>query len=142
MNGHGNARAIATIQSILANGGVNGTRLLSERGRLKVLEEQSDGVDLVLGVPLRWGMGYCLNPPVPVSQLDAIPALGRNVAFWAGNGGSMSYVDLDARMAFGFTPNRWITGPHEQQRSLRILSAVYACLTETASGELGETTAS
>ncbi|HEY6927392.1 MAG TPA: serine hydrolase domain-containing protein [Steroidobacteraceae bacterium] len=129
MNGHGNARAIAMIQSILANGGVKGTRLLSEQGRLRVLAEQANGVDLVLGVPLRWGMGYCLNLPVPRGQLDPSRALGRNVAFWAGNGGSMSYVDLDARMAFGFTPNRWITGPHEQQRSLRILSAAYACLT-------------
>jgi len=56
----------------------------------------------------------------------------RNVAFWTGNGGSMSYVDLDARMAFAFAPNRWITGPHEQQRSLNILSATYACLAKLA----------
>jgi len=132
MNGHGNARAIATVQSILANGGVKGTRLLSEQGRCKVLEEQANGVDLVLGVPLRWGLGYCLNAPVPTNQLHPKRALGRNQAFWAGNGGSMSYVDLDARMAFGFAPNRWITGPHEQQRSLNILSATYACLAKLA----------
>jgi CubicO group peptidase (beta-lactamase class C family) len=132
MNGHGNARAIATVQSILANGGVKGARLLSERGRHKVLEEQANGVDLVLGAPLRWGLGYCLNRPVRTNQLHPNGALGRNVAFWAGNGGSMSYVDLDARMAFAFAPNRWITGPHEQQRSLSILSATYACLAKLA----------
>ena len=44
----------------------------------------------------------------------------------------MSYVDLDARMACAFAPNRWITGPHEQQRSLNILSATYACLAKLA----------
>ena len=102
MNGHGNARAIATVQSILANGGVKGTRLLSEQGRCKVLEEQANSVDLVLGVPLRWGLGYCLNAPVPTNQLHLKRALGRNQAFWAGNGGSMSYVDLDARMMGDF----------------------------------------
>jgi CubicO group peptidase (beta-lactamase class C family) len=132
MHGHGNARAIATVQSILANGGVQGIRLLSEQGRCKVLEEQANGVDLVLGVPLRWGVGYCLNVPVPTNQLHRQRALGSNVAFWAGNGGSMAYVDLDARMAFGFAPNRWITGPHEQQRSLNILRAAYACLAKLA----------
>jgi hypothetical protein len=50
------------------------------------------------------------------------------VAWWAGNGGSMSYVDLDARMAIGFTPNRWISGPHEQTRSRAIVQAAYASL--------------
>lgn len=38
-------------------------------------------------------------------------------------GGSMSYVDLDARMAFGYAPNRWITGSHEQDRSMNVLKA-------------------
>ena len=31
-----------------------------------------------------------------------------------GNGGSLAFIDLDARMAIGFVPNRWITGPYEQ----------------------------
>jgi hypothetical protein len=54
--------------------------------------------------------------------------LGRRVAHWGGGGGSMSYVDLDARMSFDFTPNRWITGPYEQARSVNVLKAVYRCL--------------
>jgi CubicO group peptidase (beta-lactamase class C family) len=37
VNGHGNARGIATVQSILAAGGVGGTRVLSEAGRQRVL---------------------------------------------------------------------------------------------------------
>jgi hypothetical protein len=38
-------------------------------------------------------------------------------AYWAGNGGSLSYVDLDARMSVGFAPNRWVRGEHENDRS-------------------------
>lgn len=133
LNGHGNAHAIATIQSALANGSVKGKKFLSEKGRLRVLEKQSDGVDLVLSVPLHWGMGYCLNSPVAPDWVGAESAgkIGRRVAWWAGNGGSMSFVDLDARLAFGYVANRWITGPHEQDRSLHVLKAVYGCLART-----------
>jgi hypothetical protein len=57
MNGHGNAHGIAAAQSVLANGGAYGKKLLSDAGREQVLRTQADGVDLVLGIPLRWGHG-------------------------------------------------------------------------------------
>jgi CubicO group peptidase (beta-lactamase class C family) len=123
MNGHGNARGIATLQSVLANGGAGGVQLMSDAGRHRVLEQQAEGMDLVLEIPLRWGMGYCLDPEIVPS------ASGSRVAWWAGNGGSMSFVDLDHRMSFGYVPNRYITGAHEMDRSLRLLSEVYAALT-------------
>jgi CubicO group peptidase (beta-lactamase class C family) len=120
-NGHGNARGIATVQSILAAGGVGGVRLLSEAGRERVLQVQSAGTDLVMGIPIHWGLGYCLDPLVAA-------AAGSRTAFWGGNGGSMSYVDLDRRMSFGYAQNRWIRGAHELDRSRRILDAVYVSL--------------
>ena len=107
LNGHGNARAIATLQSVLACGEANGVKMMSNPARERVLEQQSDGPDLVLGVPCRWGLGYALDTSLPGVAADA------RVAWWAGNGGSMfGIVDLDARMAIGFTPNRWMSGPH------------------------------
>jgi hypothetical protein len=51
LNGHGNARGIATAQSVLAGG----VRLTSDAGRERVLDQQNAGVDLVLDMPLRWG---------------------------------------------------------------------------------------
>jgi hypothetical protein len=74
---------------------------MSEAGRERVLQAQSDGVDLVLGMPVTWGLGYALR--TPGSGFD----FGPRVAYWAGNGGSNSFVDLDARMSFGYVPNRW-----------------------------------
>jgi len=123
MNGHGNARGIATLQSVLACGEANGVKVLSDAGRERVLEQQSDGPDLVLGVPCRWGLGYSLEKSI----FPGVPADAR-VAWWGGNGGSMAFVDLDARMAIGFTPNRWISGPHEQTRSRRLIAAAYESL--------------
>jgi CubicO group peptidase (beta-lactamase class C family) len=121
-NGHGNARGIAAAQSVLACGGAYGVRLMSDGGRERALETQSDGIDLIMGVPIRWGIGYCLASPA--SGLD----FGPRIAYWGGNGGSMAFVDLDARMSFGYTPNRWIRGAHELDRSRNLLEALYATL--------------
>jgi CubicO group peptidase (beta-lactamase class C family) len=137
LNGHGNAYAIAALQSLVANGGTKGKTVLSDKGRLRVLEPQTTGVDLVLGIPMVWGMGYCLIPWITPADVAAAPPkvaerLGKRVGHWGGGGGSMSYVDLDARLSFGYTPNRWITGPHEHDRSMNVLRAVYGCLARQA----------
>lgn len=123
MNGHGNARGLATLQSTLASGGAKGVRLMSDAGRKRALEQQSDGTDLVIGVPCRWAMGYSLE----LMLFPGVPA-GARVGWWGGNGGSLSFVDLDARMAIGFVPNRWISGPYEQFRSGNIVRAAYQSL--------------
>ena len=61
LNGHANARSVARIIKALALGGVvNGTRLLSPDTIELIFDEQSHGTDLVLGVPLRFGIGYAL----------------------------------------------------------------------------------
>jgi CubicO group peptidase (beta-lactamase class C family) len=121
-NGHGNARAVATIHSTLVADVVNGVRLLSEPGRLRVLEQQAEGVDLVMDIPVRWGMGFALHSPLFNN------AIGHRVAYWGGNGGSLGFVDFDVRMAVSYVMNRWIEGPYEQIRNQRILKAAYASI--------------
>jgi hypothetical protein len=121
-NGHGNARSVAAVHSALACGGAHGVRLLSEAGRLKALEPQADGVDLLLGIPIRWGLTFAVESPLFQNRL------GHCVAYWGGNGGSLGFVDLDERMAVSYVMNRWIEGPHEYTRMNRILAAVYASL--------------
>jgi CubicO group peptidase (beta-lactamase class C family) len=123
LNGHGNARGLASAQSILASGGVRGVRMMSDAGRDRVHEQQAAGIDLVLDMPLRWGMGYSLNNEI-------VPASGgrTRVAWWAGNGGSMSFVDLDRRFSFGYVPNKWVSGGREMDRNLRLLNEVYRAL--------------
>lgn len=123
MNGHGCASALAALISILASGGANGVQMMSEAGRSRVLEQQSDGPDLVIGVPCKWSMGFSLE----TVYFPGVPQEAR-ACWWAGNGGSMSYIDLDSRMSIGYSPNRWISGPHEQTRSRNIIYAAYACL--------------
>ena len=77
--GHGNARSVARVQSVLSHGGeVDGVRLLSEAGCDVVFEQQSNGTDLVLQAPLTLGMGYGISSPeMPIGPNDPHLLLGR-----------------------------------------------------------------
>lgn len=124
MNGHGNGRGLATLHSVLASGGANGKRLMSDRGRARLLEQQSDGDDLVIGYPCRWAMGFSLE----TSIFPGVPRTAHT-AWWGGNGGSLAFVDLDAHLSIGYVPNRWISGPFERTRSFNIVQAAYRAMT-------------
>jgi CubicO group peptidase (beta-lactamase class C family) len=89
--GTGNARAVAEIHTILANGGVaKGERFMSEAGCRKALEVQIDGTDLILGLPLRHGLGFGL-------QGSMLPLPNASSMFWGGYGGSIAIIDMAAR---------------------------------------------
>ncbi len=99
--GTGNARAVARIHSMLACGGeVDGIRILSEAMVERILEEQTRGTDRVLGVPLRFGMGFGLiDETFPLSP-------NERAFFWGGWGGSLAIIDLDARVSIAYVMNR------------------------------------
>jgi CubicO group peptidase (beta-lactamase class C family) len=121
--GHGNARSIARIQAPLANGGeAFGVKLLSERGWQPIFREQSYGIDLVLGVPLRLGIGFGLNSEdTPLSP-------NARTCYWGGWGGSLVVIDLDARMVVTYMMNRMGEGTAGDNRAAGILAATYAAL--------------
>lgn len=121
-NGQGNARSVARIQSVISNGGeVDGIRLLSQATIDRIFERQSDNVDLVLFVPLRFGIGYALPQP---ASLPNIP--NNRIAFWGGWGGSIIINDLDHRMTFAYVMNRMSSGVIGSARSDVHLKAVYS----------------
>lgn len=105
-NGHGTAHSLALLHAVVTGGGVvGGVRLLSPETIEKIFWEQSDGIDLVLKVPLRWGIGYALAPT------PAVPCLpNRRICFWAGHGGSFVLADLDKRATFAYVMNKMAPG--------------------------------
>jgi CubicO group peptidase (beta-lactamase class C family) len=97
-NGHGNARSLARLQSAVACGGeVDGVRLLSPQTIDRIFEVQSNGIDLVIGIPSKWGLGYGLLPE------------GR-VCCWGGYGGSLVIIDVDRRLTFAYVMNKMAPG--------------------------------
>ena len=101
-NGHGNARSAARIQSVISNAGeVDGVKLLSPRTIELIFDQQSDGIDLAVGLPARFGIGYGLPHPVLVPYIPD----GR-CCFWFGWGGAIVVNDLDRRLTFAYVMNK------------------------------------
>jgi len=121
--GHGNARSVAAVQSLLAcSGEVNGTRFMSPAGCEAVLREQSYTPDLVLGLPIRFGLGYGLtSADMPLSP-------NPRACFWGGWGGSLVIVDLDARMVIAYVMNKMGEGTLGDLRGASIAFAAFAGL--------------
>lgn len=124
VNGHGNARSVARILSAVSRGGeVDGVRLLGRKTIDLIFDEQIDGVDLVLGIPLRWGMGFALP------QRDTVPWIpDEQVCFWGGWGGSMIIMDVGRRMTISYVMNRMAPGIIGSDRSARYTQAIYDAL--------------
>jgi CubicO group peptidase (beta-lactamase class C family) len=115
-NGHGNARSVALIQSIVAGQGeAGGTRLLSAKGCAAIFDEQSNGTDLVLGMPYRFGMGYGLSS-------EMMP-IGPRACFWGGYGGSLIVMDQDTQLTVCYVMNRMESGLQGDLRGANIVLA-------------------
>lgn len=122
-NGHGNARSIVRAQTVMANGGeAFGKRILSEAGTRRIFEQQSSGIDLVLGIPVNFGMGYGINNPLmPIGP-------NKHIAFWGGYGGSIVLIDQDARLCVSYVMNRMEPGTTGDVRGLSLVMAAYQAL--------------
>lgn len=120
-NGHGNARSIAQVQAVVSHGGGD---LLSKETVDRIFEVQADGPDLVLLVPLRWGIGYAL----PTPTVPAVPE-GR-VCWWTGYGGAIVVNDLDRRTTVAYAMNKMIGHFTSSPRTDGYLTTAFACLEE------------
>ncbi|OZC79029.1 serine hydrolase [Rhodococcus sp. 06-418-5] len=124
LNGHGNARSVARILSVISRGGtVDGVRLLRPETIDTIFEEQSDGVDLALGIPLRFGLGFALPQP---ESMPYIP--DGKVCFWGGWGGSLTVLHPDSNLTISYVMNRMGPGIIGSDRAEQYVRASYAAL--------------
>ena len=122
--GTGNARSIAEVHAILANGGeAQGKRFMSEAGCRKALELQIEGRDLVMDVPARFGMGFGLAGGL-------IPLPNPNSIFWGGYGGSLAIIDMDAKTSFGYAMNRMVGTTTGDLRAFSLAMATWDALSK------------
>jgi CubicO group peptidase (beta-lactamase class C family) len=122
-NGHGNARSVAMIQSIIAGRGeARGVRMLSAEGCEAIFDQQSHGRDLILGAPYRFGMGYGLST-------EMMP-IGPRACFWGGYGGSLIVLDQETELTVCYAMNRMEGGLQGDIRGADIVLAAVVGLAE------------
>ncbi|OKH78207.1 beta-lactamase [Mycobacterium sp. SWH-M3] len=124
-NGHGNARSLARILSAISLGGtVDGVQLLRPETVESIFDVQLEGPDVVLlGHPLRWGLGFGLPQPVTVPYVP-----DGKICFWGGWGGSWETMNPDHRATFAYVMNKMGPGVEGSERTARYLNLFYEAL--------------
>jgi CubicO group peptidase (beta-lactamase class C family) len=118
LNGHSNARGVLDVLKCMS---LDGGSLLSPETARLAFDQQSDGVDLVLGEPFRFGNGFCLGSPVA-------PFVPEGALFWHGWGGSMIVMDPARRLTISYVMNRMGGGPRGNERTEVYVRAAYAAV--------------
>ena len=115
VNGFGNARSVALVQSVLANqGSAGGVRLLSPQGCEPASQEVFRGDDRVLGTPMAWTVGF--------------GRFGQTFG-WGGWGGSLVVNDPGAHLTVAYVMNQMIDRDRrEDNRGMEIVMAAYGGL--------------
>jgi CubicO group peptidase (beta-lactamase class C family) len=127
-NGHGNAASVARILDVITLGGQSrGVRLLSPETIEVIFREQAHGIDLFLGAPIRWGIGFGLPDPAGVPFVPE-----GKICFWGGWGGSMIIMDLDHRMTISYMMNKMQPGVIGSDVAATYCSAIYQGLGQGA----------
>jgi CubicO group peptidase (beta-lactamase class C family) len=113
VNGCFTARSLARMYAALAGGGVlDGERFLSTETLRRATEIQGSGIDIVVGFPMRWRLGYHLA----ATTKGIIP----NGFGHFGYGGSGAWADPDNDLAVAFVCNRVAGTPFGDLRFLRV----------------------
>ncbi|KAG2413020.1 hypothetical protein HFD88_010579 [Aspergillus terreus] len=86
-------------------GTASGYHIVSQGHLVGELVRRAKGVDLVVGFPLRWGIGYAL----PWAESAPWISYGK-VCFWGRWGGSIVIVDLTRRLTISYAMKRMGTG--------------------------------
>ncbi len=123
VNGHGNARSVARVLAALACGGtLDGVRLMRPETLARAIAEQWRGRDLVLRLPMRWGLGFMLTS----AELPFGP--NPHTFGHGGWGGSLGIADCDARVSWAYVMNKMSPGTTGDLRAAALAAAFYASL--------------
>ena len=117
-NGHGTARALASIYAKLI---APEDGLVSPATLAKATAEQIRNVDLVLGIECDWAAGFLRNSSGVCGPTEA--AFGHT-----GWGGSFAFADPEQGITMAYTMNRMDANLRDDARAKALIGAVYASL--------------
>lgn len=124
-NGHGNARSLARMGSVVAmRGEVGDVRLLSPSTVDLITEELSYLEDPMMGARVRFGLGVGLNSAER-------PFPNPNTVSWGGYGGSFCMMDVDAGVSCAYAMNNLMLGVDSDPRQEAIYDALFPIIAQT-----------
>ncbi len=118
-NGHGTALGLATVFGTLADGS---ERLISAKTLKAARTSNGRHTDVVLGLPVEFGLGFSLSGPEGHFGPNAA-AFGHD-----GFGGSAVGADPEAGVAFAYVMNRMGMNLADDPRKMALIDAVYRSL--------------
>lgn len=118
-NGHGTARAIATVYGALADGSA---RLMSAETLAVARKGHGRGIDVVAGVGGDFALGYTLGSDERSFGPNAL-AFGHD-----GFGGSTGFADPEHGVGFGYVMNQMGPLLRDDPRKMALVTALYASL--------------
>ncbi|KAK2050312.1 beta-lactamase [Colletotrichum somersetense] len=125
-NGHSNSQAIARIWSRALTVGDESQRLLSKDTIDLIFTEQSYGLDLCFGIPIRFGIGLGIRGNGDAFIDSWIPE-GR-LCFWGGWGGSMVINDVDRHITIAYAMNKMDAGAAGNNAVRSYVAEIYKAL--------------
>ena len=124
--GIGSAASLAKFYSMLANGGkYDGQTFFSERTIASMTTTLVDGLDRVFQIPTAFSAGFMKD-----SQNAARRIFGplRNAFGHPGAGGSHAFADPENKLSFAYVMNRMEQKVLPNEKSLRLVDAIYDLL--------------
>ena len=115
-NGITTARSLSRLYAATI-GEVDGVRLLKPKSIEIATTPQTSGVDRVLAIETKFGLGFLLHS-------DATPLLGPHSFGHAGAGGSLGFADPDSGVAFGYVMNQMKAGLNNDPRAAALVESV------------------
>ena len=121
-NGHGNARAVATLYAVLANGGTwRGRTFIKGDALVRARTEVHHLVEQALGRQYHQALGFILNSP-PIVYLGP-----RSEAFGVhGAGGSLGMADPENTISFSYATAKMHSRMDNGPRARRLIDAVFS----------------
>jgi CubicO group peptidase (beta-lactamase class C family) len=124
--GIGSAPALAKFYSMLANGGeLDGKTFFSPNAIERMTTTLSDGIDRVFQIPTAFSAGFMKD-----SRDEARRMFGPSATSFGhpGAGGSHAFADPENKLAFAYVMNQMEQSVLPNERSLRLVDAIYDLL--------------
>src|SRR6266480_1364995 len=124
--GIGSASALAKFYSMLANGGeLDGQTFFSAKTIEWMTTTLSDGIDRVFQIPTAFSAGFMKD-----SRDAARRMFGPSATFFGhpGAGGSHAFADPENKIAFAYVMNQMEQSVLPNEKSLRLVDAIYDLL--------------